>query len=95
MCPLTCVPLSVPLARSGREIRVEVAEVHADAGVGLRLDTRNYQLVKTFTILSVIIENSVKHYGAAPGHSLPSVINPEINQLRDVALTGEHNSSMY
>ena len=41
---MTCVPLSVPLARSGREIRVEVAEVHADAGVGLRLDTRNYQL---------------------------------------------------
>ena len=92
MCPLTCVPLSVPLARSGREIRVEVAEVHADAGVGLRLDTRNYQSVSENI---VIIKNSVKHYGAAPGHSLPSVINPEINQLRDVALTGEHNSSMY
>ena len=53
------------------------------------------QLVKTFTTLSVIIKNSVKHYGAAPGHSLPSVINPEINQLRYVALTGEHYSSMY
>ena len=92
MCPLTCVPLSVPLARSGREIRVEVAEVHADAGVGLRLDTRNYQSVSENI---VIIKNSVKHYGTAPGHSLPSVINPEINQLRDVALTGEHNSSMY
>ena len=92
MCPLTCVPLSVPLARSGREIRVEVAEVHADAGVGLRLDTRNYQSVSENI---VIIKNSVKHYGTAPGHSLPSVINPEINQLRYVALTGEHYSSMY
>ena len=39
MCPLTRVPVSVALARSGREIRVEVAEVDADAGVGLRLDT--------------------------------------------------------
>ena len=92
MCPLTRVPLSVPLARSGREIRVEVAEVHADAGVGLRLDTRNYQSVSENI---VIIKNSVKHYGTAPGHSLPSVINPEINQLRYVALTGEHYSSMY
>ena len=39
MCPLTRVPVSVALVRSGREIRVEVAEVDADAGVGLRLDT--------------------------------------------------------
>ena len=69
MCPLTRVPLSVPLARSGREIRVEVAEVHADAGVGLRLDTGNYQLVQTLNVY--IAKNIMKYYTALWNSSWP------------------------